>query len=157
MNDKKKYEKARRLKNTIDNIREDYQQKILSDSMKQRQLGTAAYLIDKLALRVGNEKDDDEADTVGCCSLRVEHIELKEGDKVVFDFLGKDSMRYYNEVALDHNVWKNLKFFQKGKANDQNLFDEVNADDLNEYLKTLMPGLTAKVFRTYNASYTLQQ
>jgi len=55
-------------------------------------------LIDKLALRVGNEKDEDEADTVGCCSLRVEHIELKEGDRVAFDFLGKDSMRYHNEV-----------------------------------------------------------
>lgn len=33
------------------------------------------YFMDKLALRAGNEKDPDEAaDTVGCCSLRVEHI-----------------------------------------------------------------------------------
>ena len=30
-------------------------------------------------LRAGNEKDGDEqADTVGCCSLRVEHIELHD-------------------------------------------------------------------------------
>lgn len=43
--------------------------------MKNKQLGTATYLIDKLALRVGNEKGEDEADTQGCCSLRVEHIE----------------------------------------------------------------------------------
>ena len=28
--------------------------------------------------------------------------------------------------------------------------------DLNAHLKTLMPGLSAKVFRTYNASETLQ-
>jgi len=42
--------------------------------MKERQLGSATYLIDKLALRVGNEKDENEADTVGCCSLRVEHV-----------------------------------------------------------------------------------
>lgn len=29
----------------------------------------------QLALRAGNEKDSDEtADTVGCCSIRVEHI-----------------------------------------------------------------------------------
>lgn len=35
----------------------------------------ALYFIDKLALRAGNEKDTDEsADTVGCCSLRVEHM-----------------------------------------------------------------------------------
>jgi len=31
------------------------------------------------------------------------------------------------------------------------------ASKLNEYLKSLMPGLSAKVFRTYNASWTLQQ
>lgn len=37
----------------------------------------AMYFIDKLALRAGNEKDSDEsADTVGCCSLRVEHISM---------------------------------------------------------------------------------
>ena len=29
-------------------------------------------------LRAGNEKDEDQADTVGCCSLRVEHITLHE-------------------------------------------------------------------------------
>lgn len=28
---------------------------------------------------------------------------------------------------------------------------------LNKHLQTLMEGLTAKVFRTYNASFTLQQ
>ena len=33
----------------------------------------------QLALRAGNEKDTDEAaDTVGCCSLRVEHIKLHD-------------------------------------------------------------------------------
>jgi DNA topoisomerase-1 len=47
----------------------------------------------QLALRAGNEKDEDQADTVGACSLRVEHISLheqKEGKQcvVVFDFLG---------------------------------------------------------------------
>jgi DNA topoisomerase-1 len=45
--------------------------------MLDRQLATALYLIDKLALRAGGEKDtDEEADTVGCCNLRVEHISL---------------------------------------------------------------------------------
>ncbi len=42
------------------------------------------YFIDKLALRAGNEKDTDEsADTVGCCSIRVEHIS-KRGRGVVY-------------------------------------------------------------------------
>ena len=49
-----------------------------SNNLEFNQLGVAVYLIDRLALRVGNEKGDDEADTVGCCSLRVEHISLEE-------------------------------------------------------------------------------
>ena len=32
------------------------------------------WVIDILALRVGGEKGEEEADTVGCCSLRVEHL-----------------------------------------------------------------------------------
>ena len=62
--------------------------------MRLRQRAVALYFIDKLALRAGNEKDEDQADTVGCCSLRVEHITLheeKDGKEwvVEFDFLGK--------------------------------------------------------------------
>ncbi len=63
--------------------------------MRNRQLGVATYLIDTLALRAGNEKDsEEEADTVGCCSLRVEHIEILPNNQIKLDFLGKDSMRY---------------------------------------------------------------
>lgn len=68
---------------------------------EMQQLGVATFFIDKLALRVGNEKGEDEADTVGCCSLRVEHVSVHDTDaKIIFDFLGKDSMRYYNEVDV---------------------------------------------------------
>ena len=51
---------------------EDYK----DHKVRLQQLGVATYFIDKLALRVGNEKDTDaEADTVGCSTLRVEHIQ----------------------------------------------------------------------------------
>ena len=57
----------------------------------QQQKAVAVYLIDKLALRVGNEKNtDEEADTVGCCSLRVEHVKLDAGENQLhLNFLGK--------------------------------------------------------------------
>lgn len=61
-------------------------------------LAVCTYLIDRLALRVGNEKGEDEADTVGCCSLRVEHIHFEEDNQITLDFLGKDSMRYLNTI-----------------------------------------------------------
>ena len=40
-------------------------------------------------MRVGDEKDPDEADTVGAITLRPEHIKI-EGDTLHFDFFGKD-------------------------------------------------------------------
>ena len=75
---------------------------------------------------------------------------------VEFDFLGKDSIRYHNFVQVDKRVFKNLKIFMENKKEGDDLFDSLNTSILNEYLSSLMPGLTAKVFRTYNASITLQ-
>ncbi|XP_068381682.1 DNA topoisomerase I, mitochondrial isoform X2 [Eschrichtius robustus] len=137
--DWEKYEVARRLKGVVGEIRSQYRADWKSPEMKARQRAVALYFIDKLALRAGHEKEEGEtADTVGCCSLRVEHIRLHpEADGrpyvVEFDFLGKDSIRYYNRVPVE-----------KATAS------------LNKHLQDLMDGLTAKVFRTCNASLTLQ-
>merc|ERR1712228_753343 len=186
-NDRNKYEKARVLKTKIDLIRRDYEGKLSSKNTTVKQLATAVWMIDKLSIRVGNEKDtDEEADTVGVCSLRKEHITLlnpesyanengnnedsdssddeplvasNDGNKVykiTLDFLGKDSMRYHNTMKVPFIVWKNLKSFLNGKANDMDIFHQIDSNKVNDYLKGQMDGLTAKVFRTHNASTTLQ-
>uniref|UniRef100_A0A3P9M630 DNA topoisomerase I n=1 Tax=Oryzias latipes TaxID=8090 RepID=A0A3P9M630_ORYLA len=161
--DWEKYEIARKLKSCVDDIRNTYLGDLKSREMVTRQRAVALYFIDKLALRAGNEKEEGEtADTVGCCSLRVEHITLHEqldGNKCVveFDFLGKDSIRYYNKVPVISKVFKSLKRFMDNKEPGDELFDRLNTSLLNKHLSSLMPGLTAKVFRTYNASITLQQ
>ncbi|VDK74358.1 unnamed protein product [Dibothriocephalus latus] len=160
--DWKKYETARKLHKFVDKIRADYRTDFKSKEMRIRQRAVALYFIDKLALRAGNEKDEDEADTVGCCSLRCEHVTLHEeldGKPFVveFDFLGKDSIRYQNSVPVPKRVFKNLKLFMKNKQGSDDLFDRLNTSILNQYLRELMDGLTAKVFRTYNASRTLEE
>lgn len=96
-------------------------------------------------LFLGNEKDEDQADTVGCCSLRYEHVQLHEElngmeNVVVFDFLGKDSIRYYNEVSVEKRVFKNLQLFKENKKDGDDLFDRLNTTMLNEHLKELMDG-----------------
>uniref|UniRef100_A0A8C5Q5F7 DNA topoisomerase I n=1 Tax=Leptobrachium leishanense TaxID=445787 RepID=A0A8C5Q5F7_9ANUR len=160
--DWEKYEVARKLKFHIHHIRKTYCENFKSKEMKVRQRAVALYFIDKLALRAGNEKEEGEtADTVGCCSLRVEHIKLHpelDGEKhvVEFDFLGKDCIRYYNKVPVEKQVFKNVKLFMEGKQEGDDLFDRLSTPLLNKHLQLLMEGLTAKVFRTYNASITLQ-
>lgn len=154
--DYKKFEKARELKKHIARIRKDYRSNLKAELMVDRQRATAMYLIDQLALRAGNEKGEDEAETVGCCSLKYEHITLRPPNTVVFDFLGKDSIRYYDEVEVDQQVFKNLKIFKKPpKEPGDQIFDRLSTAALNKHLSGYMQGLTAKVFRTYNASHTM--
>ncbi|GIY16795.1 DNA topoisomerase 1, partial [Caerostris extrusa] len=159
--DYQKFEMARKLKAHIGRIRDQYTQDFKSDDMQVRQRAVALYFIDKLALRAGNEEDEDTADTVGCCSLRVEHISLDEVKDcknwvVNFDFKGEDSIRYVNSVAVVKEVFNNLKEFMEEKEPWIDLFDKLNTSFLNKYLNDLMEGLTAKVFRIYNASQTLE-
>lgn len=155
MSDHAKFEKARKLKNHIENIRAKYREGFKSKAKEIRQRSVAMYLIDKLALRVGNEKGDEEADTVGCCSLRVEHIQFEPPQTVVFDFLGKDSIRYFNSVEVEKPVFDSLKLFCRGKKPSDEIFHRLTVTGLNDYLKSYMDGLSAKVFRTFNASITL--
>ena len=156
--DYKKFQKARELKTHIDRIRKDYRENLKNELMAERQKATAMYFIDQFALRAGNEKGEDEADTVGCCSLKYENITLKEPNTVIFDFLGKDSIRFHEEFEVDRQVFKNLRIFKKHpKKEGDDIFDRLTTTQLNKHLKDYMDGLTAKVFRTYNASYTMSQ
>merc|ERR1712226_904299 len=99
---------------------------------------------------------EEEADTVGCCSLRVEHMKLEPPNLIHFDFLGKDSIQYKNTVKVTDQVYSNVQSFMEGKTATEQVFDKVDPSLLNEYFKEFQEDLTAKVFRTYNASYTLQ-
>ncbi|CAI0379324.1 unnamed protein product [Linum tenue] len=157
--DKEKYEKARMLKDYIHNIRAAYTKDFNNKDKDptKRQIAVATYLIDKLALRAGNEKDEEEADTVGCCTLKVSNVECIPPNMIKFDFLGKDSIRYENTVEVELPVFKAIGQFQAGKGENELLFNALDTSKLNAHLKELMPGLTAKVFRTYNASITLDQ
>jgi len=111
-------------------VRNDYNAKLTSRITAERQLATALYFIDRLALRAGNEKGEDEADTVGCCSLRYEHVTLKPPDQLVFDFLGKDSIRYYNVVDVEPQIYKNVRIFKgDGKSEGDAIFDRVTVSE----------------------------
>jgi len=172
--DRSKYNKAALLCDNIENIRADYKKNLTSKQIDQRQLATAMWVIDRLALRVGGEKDtEEEADTVGCCSLRVEHLHFdpnREGEgnmEIELEFLGKDSMLFKQTInfgasmytendGMGAQVFKNFQAFCRGKNKTDEVFETLTPPILNAHLKGIMEGLTAKVFRTYNASKTLQ-
>jgi len=155
--DIKKFELARKLKKKIRLIREENTKNLTSDDIFTRQIATALYFIDNLALRVGNEKGEDAADTVGVTTLKIENVKLLEDDRVLLSFLGKDSVPYKNVVKVDPIVYNNIEEFSRNKNLDDKLFDKINSNDVNKYLQTFMKNLSAKVFRTYRASQTFQK
>lgn len=97
------------------------------------------------------------ADTVGVTTLRVEHITLADSNFIVLDFLGKDSVRYYNKLQVEPIIYTNIQEFIKDKNKGEDIFDLITSQDVNKYLQTFMKDLTAKVFRTFNASYLFQK
>lgn len=154
--DEKKYDLAKKLKGFIGKIRQKNTENLQSNDQTVAQLATALYFIDTLALRAGNEKRTDEADTVGVTTLKIKNVLLEENNQIKLDFLGKDSVRYVNKIVVPDQVYANLQTFIKDKDKNDPLFDRINSDQLNNYLKSFMKGLTSKVFRTYNASHLMQ-
>lgn len=154
--DEKKYDLARKLKVYVCRIRQKNTENLQAQDETLAQLATALYFIDTLALRAGNEKRSDEADTVGVTTLKVKNIAFQENNQIKLDFLGKDSVRYSNKLTVPDQVYKNLQRFVAEKDKNDDLFDRINSDQLNTYLKSFMKGLTSKVFRTYNASHLMQ-
>jgi len=145
-----KFNEALELEQLVEKVRRHIEINLTSDDIIRRKVATVAYLIDVLKLRVGDEKDKDEADTVGAVTLRGSHIEIDESGNVKFDFLGKDSVRWVKTIKPPLQVVDNLKSFI-GEPREL-VFSGVRSEMVNAFLGEVTPWLTAKVFRTYHAS-----
>ena len=149
-NDIEKFNKANELHKNIRKVQRYIIKNLNAENVKRRKIATVCFLIYHLKIRVGDEKDSDEADTVGASTLRSEHITFNSDGTVTFNFLGKDSIPYRFKAKLPANVINNLKDFVAGAQNT--LFDGISSKHVNEFLNEIMTGLSAKVFRTFYAS-----
>jgi len=163
-NDKAKYDTAKKLENYIFDIeKEIVKQMSHTKDTTKRKVATVCYLIYKLAMRVGDEKDPDEADTIGASTLRVEHLKfpvINDKIQIEFNFLGKDSVPWQKTLEISspdtRALYENLLFYMKGKDRTDEIFEDITSAKVNIFLRSLdkdnMPNLTAKVFRTYIAT-----
>jgi DNA topoisomerase I len=160
-----KFDKATELNSQIEKVRLYIKKGLLDDNPRRRKIATACYLIDALCLRVGDEKDPEEADTVGATTLRPEHLKLHDNGTSEFKFLGKDSVLWHKKINLPEHVITNLKELSHNArpSNNKNkkkhavydkpqLFPDVTSRNVNAFLSEAMQGLTAKVFRTHHAT-----
>ena len=168
-NDKEKYDKAVKLERHIGKVQKEIINRMLNTrDINQKKIATVCYLIFRLAMRVGDEKDPEEADTVGASTLRVEHIKFpcNNGKQFIeFNFLGKDSVPWQKTLEVNsedvRGLYNNLKSFMSDKESGYHIFDGITSGKVNVFLRGIdprnVPGLTAKVFRTYIATKTLKE
>ena len=149
-----KFEKAKELQRNIERIENHIAENLDSTDLKRIKTATVCFLIDRLKIRVGDEKDPDEADTVGASTLRPEHVHFNDDGKVTFNFLGKDSVPHVFMEELPENVVRNLKEFSSNTQST--LFNGVDSSRVSEFLGEVVHGLSAKVFRTYYASCAVE-
>ncbi len=150
-----KFNKAKELEDRMENLKAHIMDNLQSEDISRRKIATVCYLIDALKLRVGDEKDRDEADTVGATTLRPQHITFGPNGKTSFDFLGKDSVQWHKETDLPDVVIHNLQeFINTAKSS---IFKGVRSNNVSSFLGEAMPGLTAKVFRTYHATKAVKK
>jgi len=150
-----KFNKAIELRRNIERIKRHIEENLDAEDLIRRKTATVCYLIDRLKIRVGDEKDPEEADTVGASTLRPEHIKFEKDGKVVFNFLGKDSVPHVFKVELPEIVIRNLREFSANAKST--IFDGVNSKRVSEFLDEVVSGLSAKVFRTYYASKAVEE
>ena len=145
-----KFDRAVELRQKLPQVKRHIFKNLETEDLKRRKTATVCYLIDKLKIRVGDEKDPDEADTVGASTLRKEHIKINSDGTVSFNFLGKDSIPHIFTTKLPEVVIKNLEEFSSNA--ESALFEGVGSSQVSEFLDEVMTKLSAKVFRTLYAS-----
>jgi len=154
--EKEKFKKAETLGKQIKQIEAHILRNLDDKDEMRRKVATVSWLILVPNMRVGDEKDPDEADTVGAITLRAEHITIKEPNIIHFDFLGKDSVRWIKEVEAPLQVIRNIKEYMNDKSKEY-LFQGIDSKKVSRFLSEKMPKLTAKVFRTWRCTKTVKE
>jgi len=152
--EKEKFQKAENLGRRIAAIEEHIIKNLDAEDDRRRKVATVCWLILKPNMRVGDEKDPGEADTVGAITLRQEHIKI-EGNSLHFDFLGKDCVRWIKDVEAPPQVIRNIEHY--AETSTEYLFEGVDSKKVSRFLSEKLPGLTAKVFRTWRCTKTLKE
>jgi DNA topoisomerase-1 len=149
-----KFDRAMELRRNLKRVQKHIWENLGADDIRRRKTATVCFLIDRLKIRVGDEKDPDEADTVGASTLRPEHVRYNGDGTVTFEFIGKDFVPHVFRVELPDNVIRNLNEFATNAKST--IFDGVRSKHVSGFLDEVIAGLSAKVFRTCYASEAVE-
>lgn len=127
---------------------------------RERVLATVVQLLDKTAIRIGNEEYARDNNSFGLTTLRQDHVDV-EGSKVHFHFRGKSGKEHRVDVKstlLAHAVRRledlpGHELFQY--VDPEGELQPIDSADVNDYLRLITgQNFTAKDFRTWHGTVT---
>lgn len=127
---------------------------------RDRVLACAVRLLDHGFFRIGTERAVEDDDAVGLTTMHKEHVTVRSGDRLEFDYLAKGGKRRVAQLA-DPAVVDIVGRLRRRRTGGHELLAyrrnrrwvDVTATDVNEYIKQHCgDDSSAKDFRTWNAT-----
>jgi DNA topoisomerase-1 len=157
----KKFRKIETFGEHLPNLRKITNEHINLEGLpREKVLALMTRLINSLYIRIGSEKSVKQYRTFGITTLQNRHLEIGDGGKLVFNFVGKHHIKH-RKVLVDEElamIMKDLKAVG-GARKLFNYLDEhgnphsIKPKDINDYLKSVTaPEFSAKDFRTWGGT-----
>jgi DNA topoisomerase-1 len=157
----KKFQKIEKFGEHLPNLRKITNEHINLEGLpREKVLALMTRLINSLYIRIGSEKSVKQYRTFGITTLQNRHLEIGDGGKLVFNFVGKHHIKH-RKVLVDEElatIMQDLKAVG-GARKLFNYLDEhgkahpIKPKDINDYLKSVTaPEFSAKDFRTWGGT-----
>ena len=157
---RKKFQKIERFGEHLASLRRRTNDDIAREGFsRERVLAVVVRLINDLYFRIGSEKSVRRYRTYGVTTLRNRHLEIKQGGRLVFSFVGKHHIRH-RRIVVDTELATLIGDLKKiGGPRLFEYYDEegrvrsISPRDVNEYIKAATaPEFSAKDFRTWGGT-----
>jgi DNA topoisomerase-1 len=139
-----KFERLKEFNKEVGQIQEKIQADLDNPNLSQKdaESARALYLISKTGFRVGSE----ESSVYGATTLRAEHVKI-DGEKVVFNFVGKHNVPITKEVED-----KQLATILKPRVDAGGRLFQTTDSEVRDYLHARDGDFKVKDFRTWQGT-----
>lgn len=144
---REKADRLEKLHHQLDDLMDQVYEDLKCDDKKRCQAALAVALINETFERVGNEESANEGH-FGVTGWQVDHIK-PQGATLQVTYVGKSGVSQKKTIR-DKVLVDAVKKLLKGKSGKDELLEDIDASDVNAYLKDY--DITAKDIRGYHAN-----
>ncbi|MHA2218729.1 MAG: hypothetical protein ACXACY_22630 [Candidatus Hodarchaeales archaeon] len=148
---KKKAKKILSFAKSIKDLRKQVKQDLKDDELKN--VALVISLIDDTYERVGNPKSAKESNHFGVTTWRKKHISFSKS-KATIKYKGKSGVQQ-EKIIESKPLVKELKTICENIKSNDELFPDISATQVNEYLKSFK--ITAKDIRGFHANFEMKK